>query len=332
MKTIIKIFLLALLTVVIGAFFIKKSYYSTLETPNSDSSEKVVLEIEKGEPLESIIDDLITAGVLKEKWATYFEIYIKLNKLAPKIQAGVYDIPKNLNIKEIAQMIQSSKEQGVWITIPEGLRKDEIANIIASEYEKIDGTNFSKEEFLRLTEDPQYIQSLAIPYPLTDLEGFLFPDKYSFSVNTDTQSILGILLTNFKNRVGFTDTYEDIIVASMVEREGYTSEDRPMIADIIQRRNKEGWLLQIDATLLYPKKDWKSPITVADKQDDNPYNTYKRQGYPPTPICNPGLAAINAVRNPKPNQYYYYIHDASGNPHYAETLTEHNQNVQKYLR
>lgn len=260
MKTVIKIFLLALLTVVIGAFFIKKSYYSTLETPNSDSSEKVVLEIDKGESLESIINDLTTAGVLRENWATYFKIYVKLNKLVPKIQAGIYDIPKDLNIKEIVEMIQSSKEQGVWITIPEGLRKDEIANIIASEYEKIDSTNFSKDEFLRLTEDPQYIESLGIPYPLTDLEGFLFPDKYSFSVNTDTKSILGILLTNFKNRVGFTDTYEDIIVASMVEREGYTSEDRPMIADIIQRRFKEGWLLQIDATLLYPKKIGNIPL------------------------------------------------------------------------
>ncbi len=118
----------------------------------------------------------------------------------------------------------------------------------------------------------------------------------------------------------------------MVEREGYTSEDRPMIADIIQRRYKEGWLLQIDATLLYPKRDWKSPITQADKQNDNPYNTYKYQGYPPTPICNPGLAAINAVRNPKPNTYYYYIHDTNGNVHFARTLDEHNQNVQKYLR
>ena len=332
MKTIIKIFLLALLTVVIGAFFIKKSYYSTLETPNSDSSEKIVLEIEQGASLEAIIDDLISAGVLRENWATYFEVYVKLNKLAPKIQAGIYDIPKNLNIKEIVTMIQSSKEQGVWVTIPEGLRKDEIATIISTEYGKVNNINFSKEEFLRLTEDPQYIESLQIPYPLTNLEGFLFPDKYSFSLSASSQDILGILLTNFKNRVGFGDTYEDIIVASMVEREGYTSEDRPMIADIIQRRFKEGWLLQIDATLLYPKKDWKSPITIADKQNDNPYNTYKRQGYPPTPICNPGLAAINAVRNPKPNKYYYYIHDTNGNPHYGETLEQHNQNVQKYLR
>ena len=332
MKSIIKIFFLALLTVVIGTFLIKKHYDTTIETPNSDSSERVTFEIEQGAALDSIITKLTESGVLKENWSKYFEVYMKLNNLVPKIQAGIYEIPKNLNIKEIASVIQSSQEQAVWVTIPEGLRKDEIANIIEQEFTKSNGTSFSSSEFLSLTTDSTYITTFGIPYELTDLEGYLYPDKYSFSVNANAQEVIGVMLTNFQKRVGFTDTYEEIIVASMVEREGYTSEDRPMIADIIQRRYKEGWLLQIDATLLYPKKDWKSPITQADKQNDNPYNTYKYQGYPPTPICNPGLAAINAVRNPKPNTYYYYIHDTNGNVHFARTLDEHNQNVQKYLR
>lgn len=332
MKSIIKIFLLALLTVIVGIFLIKKNYENTIETPNSDSTEKITMEIEQGATLDKIVQGLIDSGVLKENWSKYFEIYMKLNKLVPKIQAGVYEIPKNLNIKELASVIQSSQEQSVWITIPEGLRKDEIANIIEQEFSKISDPQFSSEEFLSLTTDSTFISTLEIPYTVNDLEGYLFPDKYSFSVNANTQDILGILLTNFQRKVGFTDTYEDLIVASMVEREGYTSQDRPMIADIIQRRYREGWLLQIDATLLYPKKDWKAPITLADKQDDNPYNTYKKQGYPPTPICNPGLAAIKAVREPKTNNYYYYIHDTNGNVHFARTLDEHNQNVQKYLR
>lgn len=332
MKSIVKIFFLALITVLIATVVIKLNYDSVIERPNSDSSEKVTVEIEQGASVETIIKKLVDAGVLKENWTTYFKIYLRFNELAPKIQAGVYDIPKNLNIKELASMIQSSKDQAVWITIPEGLRKDEIANILAIEFEKVNNPNFSSTEFLRLTTDAIFINELGFPYELTDLEGFLFPDKYSFSITADTKSVIGVMLTNFKNKVGLTDTYEDIIIASMVEREGYTSEDRPMIADLIKRRYAEGWLLQIDATLLYPKKDWKAPITERDKQDDNPYNTYKRQGYPPTPICNPGLAAIKAVRNPKPNNYYFYIHDSTGQVHFARTLAEHNQNIQKYLR
>jgi len=332
MKSIIKIFFLALITVLIASVVIKLNYDSTIEKPNSENSEKITVEIEQGASVEKIITELVEAGVLKESWTTYFKIYLRINDLVPEIQAGIYDIPKNLNIKELASIIQSSKDQAVWVTIPEGLRKDEIANKLANEFEKVNNPNFSSTEFLRLTTDPTFINTLEFPYPLTDLEGFLFPDKYSFAVTADTESVIGIMLTNFKKKVGLTDTYEDIIIASMVEREGYTSEDRPMIADLIKRRYAEGWLLQIDATLLYPKKDWKAPITKQDKQDDNPYNTYKRQGYPPTPICNPGLAAITAVRNPKPNNYYFYIHDNTGQVHFARTLAEHNQNIQKYLR
>jgi UPF0755 protein len=123
-----------------------------------------------------------------------------------------------------------------------------------------------------------------------------------------------------------------MILASLVEREGYTNDDRPIIADILQRRLEEGWLLQVDATLLYPVKDWKHEITQVDKDNNNPYNTYRYPGLPPTPICNPGLQSINAVRNPQSNNYYYYIHEEDGTPHYSETLSEHNENVNRYLR
>jgi UPF0755 protein len=140
------------------------------------------------------------------------------------------------------------------------------------------------------------------------------------------------MVETFVSKVGTEDSYEDIILASMVEREGYNSTDRAIIADILQRRYEEGWLLQVDATLLYPKKDWSHTITDIDKEDDNPYNTYKYPGLPPTPICNPGLQSINAVRNPQPNSYYYYIHEDDGTAHYSTTLSEHNANVNQYLR
>lgn len=332
MKSVTKIFLLALITVIIGIVLLKLNYTSTIEKANSDETGKVKIEISSGETLDSIVNDLVTAGVLKENWKTYFEIYMKLNKLTPKIQAGIYNIPMNLNIRELASVIQSSKDQSVWITIPEGLRKDEIANILESEFKKVNNPNFSSEGFLKLTTDPSFISTLGLTYQPTDLEGYIFPDKYAFAVTATNEDVLGIMLTNFGRKVGKKDSYEDIIIASMVEREGYNDEDRPMIADIINRRRSEGWLLQIDATLLYYKKDWKAVITNEDKQSNSPYNTYKKQGLPPTPICNPGLSAINATRSSKSNSYYYYIHDNDGNVHFAKTLDEHNRNIQTYLR
>jgi len=331
MKSLIKIFFLALITVGAITLLAKLNYDSVIGKPNSDSSERITLQIASGESVDTIISNLVKAGVLKESWSRYFKMYLKLNNLSAKIQAGTYEIPKNLNIKEIAQTIQKSKGLDLWITIPEGLRKDEIANILDRDLKSGGNDLFDENKFLSLTTDSEYISTLGFTYELADLEGFLFPDKYAFSVEETTEEVLTKLIDNFKSKIGVNDTYEDIIIASMVEREGYTSEDRPMIADIIQRRYAEGWLLQIDATLLYPEKDWKHVITKADKEDDNPYNTYKLQGLPPTPICNPGLQAINAVRNPKTNDYYYYIHDTKGVAHYAKTYTEHNINIQKYL-
>lgn len=332
MKTIVKIFLLALVTVGVLIFIAKKNYDTVIEQPNSDSSEKITFQIVPGESVDSIIQKLVDSGVLKDKWANYFRIYLKLNDIAERIQAGTYEIPKNLNIKEIAETIQKAKGLDIWITIQEGLRKDEVADILATELSNGGNPNFNKDEFLALTTDTTYISTLEFPYTLLDLEGYLFPDKYAFAVDETTNDVINKMITNFKTKVGTQDTYEDLIIASMVEREGRTSEDRPMIADIIQRRYEEGWLLQICATILYYKKDWEHVITKEDMAESNPYNTYKNPGLPPTPISNPGLVSINAVRNPQSNPYYYYIHDDEGNIHYGKTLDDHNKNIQTYLR
>lgn len=331
-RSLIRIFIFALVTVALAGLFIKLKYNKVIETPNSESSDKVVVTINQGEAVESIINELVDKGVLKEKWRTYLKAYLRFNDLGSKIQAGTYTIPKNLNITELAETLQRADSQDIWVTVPEGLRKDEIADILVTEFSPYPSVGFSKEEFLNFTEDPTYIAKFELPPEVNDLEGYIFPDKYAFSRESTTESTLTRIVENFVAKVGTEDSYEDIILAAMVEREGYNSTDRAMIADILKRRWKEGWLLQVDATLLYPIKDWKHTITSVDKNNDNPYNTYKYPGLTPTPICNPGLESINAVRNPQPNNYYYYIHEDDGTPHYGTTLSEHNANVNKYLR
>lgn len=331
-RSLIRISLFALITVVVAGVFIKLRYNKIIETPNSDSSDKVVVTIDEGQAVDSIITELIERGVLKESWKKYLQAYIKLNDLDSSLQAGTYNLPKNLNIIEIIESLQHAQSQDIWVTIPEGLRKDEIADILEAELSKYDSTNFSKEDFLDLTLNQEYISQFGLPEEVVNLEGYIFPDKYAFSIETTTQSALTKMIENFVSKVGTEDSYEDIILASLIEREGYNSEDRAIIADILQRRLEEGWLLQVDATLLYAVKDWGHVITQVDKDSNNEYNTYKYPGLPPTPICNPGLESINAVRNPEPNSYYYYIHGNDGIAHYARTLSEHEENVNKYLR
>lgn len=324
-----KLLLFFLILIGIGIALVVTDYKRNLNVPNSSSDEKVRIEIKEGESVTNILQKLLEEDLITQKNYYYAKVYLRLNNLGASLQAGVYNLPRNLTIAELIETLQYGREEEVWITIPEGLRKDEIAQLINNE---LKNENFSPERFLALTEDAIFIQTLELGVETDNLEGFLFPDKYSFSTEIDAEGVILKLIDNFKTKVTREYTYEDIILASIVEREGYNGNDRPIIAGIILKRFEEGWLLQTDATLLYPLKDWKHPITPEVKEDDNPYNTYKNIGLPPTPICNPGLQSIEAVWNPTRTSYYYYIHDNDGNPHYAETLDEHNENVNRYLR
>ncbi len=327
-----KIFNILLTIAILIGIVIYFDYTGALDVQNTQDSEKVTFQISEGESVNLILNNLVEKGLLRKRFINYAKVYLKATKTEGKLQAGTYNIPKNLNMKELIATLQNGKEQDIWVTIPEGLRKDEIAEIITKELDKVESTNFSKDDFLKATTDPTFIETLELPEEVKDLEGFLFPDKYALAPDSTTNSVIKVLVENFKKRVGTEYTYEDIVMASIVEREGYNGTDRPIIAGILLKRLEEGWLLQADATLLYPVKNWKHVITVQDKADDNPYNSYKKTGLPPTPICNPGIQAINATRTPEASPYYFYIHDKDGNPHYSKTLEEHNANVNKYLR
>jgi UPF0755 protein len=327
----IPIFIILALFVILA--LLKLDYDRTLTKKDTDNNEKITLEITEGESVSNILQSLLDTKLMDKKHVYYTKIYLRTNDLNTKLQAGVYELPKSLSIIEIIEILQNGRNQDVWISIPEGLRKDEIAEIIEEELSTYKDSIFSSSEFLSLTTNQEFINSLELNIQVDNLEGFLFPDSYAFPRDIDAQGAIEILVENFKTKVGNNGyTYEDIIFASIVEREGYNGNDRPIIAGIILKRYNEGWLLQTDATLLYPVKDWKHVITQQDKDDDNPYNTYKKIGLPPTPICNPGLQSIEAVWSPTSTNYYYYIHDTDGNPHYGRTLEEHNKNVNTYLR
>jgi len=329
MRSIVRIFLLALITVVIAGVIIKLDYSHALKTANSDSSDKIIVTIDEGETVDQILKSLTEKGLMNERWSNYFKVYLRLNKLASKLQAGTYNIPKNLSIVELIQTLQNGKDQEIWVTIPEGLRKDEIADTFAKNI----GSTFNKDTFLVLTIDQEFIKTFGLNSDVKDLEGYLFPDKYAFAQDVTEKDIATRLVETFKTKVGVNDSYQTIILASLTEKEGRTATDRAMITGIILKRYNEGWTLGLDTTTLYYLKTWdESKITENDLKANNPYNTRIVTGFPPTPICNPGLESINAARNPVNSTYYYFISDLTGVMHYARTATEHNNNVSQYLR
>ena len=209
----------------------------------------------------------------------------------------------------------------IWIKIPEGKRAEEIAEILEKELE---------------TYSPSWRATLI------SNEGYLFPDTYLVPKNADINSIISIMKNNFNAKIKSVNLSQNdsrlkevIIIASLIEREAITDNEKPIIASVIDNRLKAGMSLDIDATLQYIKGqdvtgEWWSIPTIEDKKIISEFNTYRNAGLPPFPISNPGIEAIKAALNPQDSDYYYYIHDAEGNVHFAKTLAEHNANIKKY--
>jgi len=315
-----------------GYFYITIFYKQATTEPNSEIAEQVQFTIEEGSTTDQIFTQLVDNQIISENKSLVFKYYLRKTGLGTTIQAGVYRLPQNLSLIETVDALQNAGIHDLWVTIQEGLRKDEIADILANEFSKNENSVFDKDEFLRLTTDSSFISKFELPNEVTDLEGYLFPDRYLLSIESTSETVLKTLINTFFVKINEDVTYKDIIIASIIEREAVTEYDREMVSDIIRKRLNEGWFLGMDTTSLYYHKDWKYDLTYQDLQQDNAYNTRINIGLPPTPICNPGVSSIMASLNPKANNYYYFIADLEGNFHYARNASEHEQNVQTYLR
>ena len=174
------------------------------------------------------------------------------------------------------------------------------------------------------------------------LEGYLFPDTYFVNAaEFDVQKFLERLLRTFEERVASglqddlavsgRDLSDVITMASLIERETVTSEERPIVSGILWKRLDAGRALDVDATVRYILEKPTNALTRSDLEFDSPYNTRRIAGFPPGPIANPGLASIKAALHPEDSPYWYYLHDNEGKIHYAETNDEHNVNKVRYL-
>lgn len=315
-KKIIFYFILLLIILLMGVFFIRQMFL-----PVSNDNTSIDFLITKGSPVSLIGNNLYKEGLIRN--STVFKFYVQLSNSQDKIQAGEFSLSKNLSLGQILDELKKGPKE-IWVTIPEGLRREEISLRFASSLDKDE--NFAKE-FLLLSEDK---------------EGYLFPDTYLFPKSTSASVIVTKMLSTFDKKVSEV-TYKELIMASLIERETLSDDEKPIVAGILFKRINNGWPLQVDATVQYAKantlcqkefvncKYW-DQIFNLDKEINSLYNTYKYQGLPPAPIANPGLVSIDAARNPKDSNYWYYIHDKKGVIHYANSLEEHHDNIEKYLR
>ncbi|MDD3647458.1 MAG: endolytic transglycosylase MltG [Candidatus Dojkabacteria bacterium] len=331
----------------IAVYIIYNWYQKQVDIPASESSNIVEIEIESGESVKEIAVKLQAAGLINNSDVFYW--YVKFEKIAPNLQAGKFKIPQNLTIAEVAAFLQKASGNDVWVTIPEGKRIDEVAQILDEKFLKEENSKFDKDEFQKIVENPDAYEfgSEIVRFKPAgkSLEGFLFPDTYNVKKDITSKELVDLFISTFEAKLKAENieidshqtlsAYEVLVLSSIIEREAKSSEERYMISDILQRRlegKMDGVkLLQTDATLLYELQDWEAVITDQLKKNDTEYNTYTRVGLPPTPICNPGIDSIKSVMSPAANEYFYYLHDDEGGIHYAKTLSEHTNNQRCYI-
>ena len=276
-----------------------------------DSSvvEKKLFLIEKGQSLFQIAENLEKESLIKNRF--FFDFYVLIRGAQNKLQAGEYSLSPSMDITEIAKKIISGEVAKIVVTIPEGFTVKQIE------------------------------ERLGLKLPGENLEGFLFPDTYQFPPRVSGAEVVKKMRDNFdkkftpyRNEVsgaGLTP-FEIITMASLLEKEVKTKEDKELVSGILWKRLENKIPLQIDATITYITGQKTTKISKEETQIDSPYNTYKYLGLPKGPICNPGLESILVAIYPKDSDYWYYLSTPEGETTFSKTLEEHNYAKSKYLR
>ena len=326
-----------LFTVGILLIFLGALKASVLVLPPEEVSREVVVSIPAGASISQIGDILEESGVIKSgfifAWTARVKAYTDEKPVV--LKAGEMALDPSLPVWEVMDLIAKGTYKLYPFTVPEGRNMFEIAAMVEK------GGFGSAQDFLRLCRDPNFIKSLNLE--AASLEGYLFPDTYSFPKGTSMKVIIKTMTDSFWRVWGKYDAlaqklglsrHEVITLASIVEKETGAAQERPMIAAVFFNRLAKGMKLQTDPTVIYGVEDYEGVITKKHLRTKHPYNTYVISGLPPGPIANPGEAAIVAVVKPDIVPYLYFVsrNDGSGTHDFSKTLADHNRKVRRYLR
>ena len=315
------IFIFILFFVVIFSIYIFVN--SNLSSINSDTKAKIFV-VNEGEGVESISQNLQNDGFIKNKHA--FLIYTIFTRQNKKLQSGNFRLSTSLSTPEIVKKLSSGGVSDYWLKIIDGTRIEEIASFFPT------NLSFNSHDFLTKYKNK---------------EGYFFPDSYLIPSYFNLDQTVEVINKNFdqkfaqakeKSTSALIDE-DNLILASLLEREGKSLDSKQMIAGIIINRLNLGMPLQLDATAQYARDslnkntiNYWTPVSKTDLLIDSPFNTYKNQGLPPRPICNPGYNSLFAAFHPTDSDFVYYITGNDGKMYYAKTLDEHNSNITKYLK
>jgi len=305
-----------------------------LQRPWGTADDEVVFEVTPGESAGGILRRLETQGLVVD--ARLAKAYLVYRLGDPPLRAGEYRLEGSMDTLDVLDELIRGEVVTYALTLIEGLTLDEAAAEIARQ-------GFGDEELLlREMRDPGRISDLD-PAAST-LEGYLFPETYHFARGVTEAEIVSKLAATFREhyrgeveaRVPPGMGVRDLVtLASIVEKEAQIDSERPRIAGVYSNRLERGIALYADPTVIYALKlagTWDGNLRRPDLRFDSPYNTYVYAGLPPGPICSPGLASLQAAAEPEEHSFIYFVSRNDGTHVFAETLREHNRNVDEWQR
>lgn len=327
MKTFLKVTAVAFLIALIWGYRI----YSVFKTaPFSVNPRTVIINIPDNMPTEKIAKRLRRKNVISS--ALLFKVMAIIKKKTTKLKSGEYEIKRNLSPEKIMDMLVKGEVRHHYFTFPEGTRLEEMAEILA------EGGLVSKEEFLNIARDREFIQSLGIDS--ISLEGYLFPDTYTFTKRTGERFIMRTMVKKLKSVISpeyelkmkslGMNLHQTLTLASMIEKETYLDDEKNLVSAVFFNRLNKGMLLQCDPTIIYALKKFSTSLSRKDLSYDSPYNTYRYPGLPPGPICNPGEKSIKAALSPSNASYLFFVVSGDGKHKFSRTYSEHLNAVNGY--
>ncbi|MFZ3105803.1 MAG: endolytic transglycosylase MltG, partial [Candidatus Hydromicrobium sp.] len=331
-KFINKINLVIILLVIplLSFYLVSCSFFKGAEKEEVTAGVEVEFEIKEGRTLKEIASLLEEKGIIDNSFL--FRLFVEQRGKEKSLIPGIYTIETNSEYEKVLDRIAAGPPVVTYkFIIPEGFTVKQIIERVAQEIPFIEYKDL---------EEAVDIGNYSYDYlkDAESLEGFLFPKTYEITIDYSARNIIEMMLAQYQFETGSLDysftedkgftRYDILKIASMIEREAYIPEERVKISAVIHNRLNINMALGIDATLCYILDKWDEGLTNEDKEIDSPYNTYMYAGLPPTPICNPGLASIEAALNPAAVDYLYFVvTDSEKHTHsFESTLEEHERN------
>jgi UPF0755 protein len=281
------------------------------------------VEIQKGMGVSRISSLLYSHNLIRSP--RLLRLLSLLNGSSRKLTAGIHPFHAGMTTWEILQELERHRDVTRDVTIPEGMRKEHTARILS------EGLDLSEDKLIALMDDAEFCKTLGVD--AENLEGYLFPETYKFSLMMEEKQVIQRLVKQFKrvfdsqmraeaNRIGMT-VHETVIMASIIEGEAQVGDERPIISAVYHNRLKKRMRLQADPTVQYAIVDGPRRLFYKDYRIDSAYNTYKHGGLPPGPIMSPGEASLKAALFPAEVDYLYFVARGDGSHIFSRTTREH---------